>query len=172
MGHSEWWEDIFRRLPPEVLDDYLRTLRAVHRYYEGRIIGSPGVRSSWVSIDDGGRLRVGPPVGSVHTYNPYPEERAGPSQAEVALRDLMASYPDCRCGAYVCGDIVFKFWWPGRRRIEDTSVDVHLGHRQLPRDAPPCARHGFFRFPFEVEGRLVRRMRMDPATVEFIDRQR
>ncbi|MFC5186000.1 hypothetical protein [Actinomadura harenae] len=168
MGTFDWWDDVFQQLPPEVLDDYLRILRAVHRHFEGRIIRSPGLRdSAWFSIDAAGRLRGGRADASHFTPNPYAGERGLPGPAEGHLHDLMTAYPDCRCGALVTGNIIFKYWWPGRRRIEDTAVDVHLAHRP-----PAGVNHGFFRLPFETEGRLVRRMRMDPDTVEFIERAR
>lgn len=168
MGQFEWWEDVFQRLPREVLDDYLEILRAVHRHFEGRIIRSPGLRwEEWFSIDEAGRLRGGRPDTSHYQVDPYPDEKGRPHPAELHLPDLMAACPDCRCGALACGNIHFKLWWPGRRRIEDTAVDVRLAHRRRTR-----VDHGFFRFPFEVEGRFVRRMRMDPDTVEFVYRPR
>ncbi|MFC5187234.1 hypothetical protein [Actinomadura harenae] len=168
MGTFEWWDDVFQRLPRDVLDDYLRILRVVHRHFEGRIIRAPGVKGSdWISIDDAGRLSRGPADASHFTPNPYAGERGQTPLAVGHLRDLMAAYPDCRCGALVRGDVLVIFRLPGSRRIVDTAVDVHLAHRP-----PAGVEHGFFRFPFETEGRLVRRMRMDPDTVEFVERER
>jgi len=159
--HLAWWEEKFQALPEAVLVDYLRILRAVHRRYEGRRIKSPGLGYEWVFIDGEGRLRVEPVDWSrIHGLS-HETFRNSPPDAYVS--DLMGAFPNYRCGALVCGNVHGKIGWPFGPIVDD-AVCVHPSHRSRH-----GVDHGFFSFPFECKGRFLRRTRLEPRTVAFID---